>query len=179
MMTPSSIAARFYLANVSSLTDQVINSLLYAMVEACFRLSMPTRVAWFDKLVLRRNPDQAIAAARQTLTNGFLVQRDYIDQYSDAVGVFVAFPASALLRLRYGLDVRAGMTMAAFATQFFVEMGVATACTLWASGFLGYRHKVATWRFHQSNHSYIRHSAVALLVTPLCTMNWILSAVSE
>jgi len=127
--------------------------------------------------VLRQS--KLLEIVRSNLHDGFMVQCQYIDQYSELVGMVVAFVVSVVVRYRFGQELRLSVIGVSFIVQMSLELISDIADALFQAGLLGFRKKTALWRLHLAKYTYLRHSATVAMGIPLFVGLWLQSAVQS
>jgi len=165
------------LANLQSLETQLVSAVLYSILESAHRLSIAPRYSFLYGILYRGDRKRIMSAVREQLSDGFLVQCLYIDQFVEIVGIAVAFSGTLIIRARFGQDSnieRIGFTLLA---QIVLEVAGDVTYALWEASFFGFRKRVALWRMYQSQHTYLLYSLVAVLPAPLFTSLWVQTAI--
>jgi len=154
-----------------------VTAVLFLLLETAQRLSVAPRYTLTYGLLYRGDRKHIMSAVREQLSDGFLVQCLYIDQFVEIVGIAVAFGGTIIIRGIFGQNLHLDRIGISFLAQVVLEIIGDVTYALWEAGVLGFRKRVALWRMYQSQHAYVLYSFLAVLPAPLFTGLWIQTAV--
>jgi len=160
-----------------SLQQHIVSAFLFALMEAALRLSVAPRALALYSILHRRDRVKVLHHVRSAMEDGFLLQCAYIDEFCEVVGILTAFPASIMIRARYGQGLNLNIIGVSFVIQLALEIFGDMVYSLWEAGVLGFRRKTALWCYYQSQNSYVKHAFVSVLACPLLCALWLQAAV--